>query len=104
MNIQIQALGFIAKTELLDFIKAKTEKLLRRCGDLVKVEVVLKIIDTSMKQTKRCEIRMIIPGNDLMGNYTARTFEEAVLLTIEILERRLESRKNKRIDYSLLIL
>jgi len=104
MVTHIKSIGFNAKKELRDFINVKTTKLQRRCIDLVKIEVTLKLVGTFSKEAKRCEIRLVIPGNDLIGSCAAQSFEEAVLMTIEILERRLETRKNKRIDYSLIIL
>lgn len=104
MIVHIQSIGFRVKKELREFIEIKTAKLIRRCTDLVKIEVTLKLVGSFSNEAKRCEIRMVIPGNDLIGTYTARTFEEAILMSIESLERKLETRKNKRIDYSLVIL
>jgi putative sigma-54 modulation protein len=104
MDIHIQPIGFNIRTELIEFIQTKTQKLIPRCKGLVKIQVTLKIIGTRELERKKCEIRLVIPGNDLISINTATNFEEAVLSSIEILERRLEERKNRRIDYSLLIL
>ena len=98
MDIIIQPVGFKARQELLDYTKEKISKLMRRCNDLVRLDVGLKLNRTSSKAIKRCDIRMVIPGNDLIGTGTGSSFEQAVLISVGILERRLESRKNKRLD------
>lgn len=99
MKVIIQPVGFKAKQELLEYTKEKISKLIRRCNDLVRLDVGLKLDRTSANDSKRCEIRMVIPGYDLIGSCRARSFEQAVVLSVEALERRLESRKNRRIDY-----
>lgn len=104
MTVHIQSIGYSVKKELQEFIKIKTGKLIRRCSDVVKVEVALKPGGSFSNESKRCDIRMVIPGNDLFGSCTAGSFEEAVLMTVEILERKLATRKNRRMDYSLTIL
>jgi putative sigma-54 modulation protein len=104
MNINIRPIDFTIRPSLKDFIQSKAEKLFRICPDLIKTDVVLKNINTNDAANKRCEIRMMIPGNDLIASQNAKTFEEAILQTVEVLSRKVKVRKNKRIDYSLYIL
>ena len=103
-NINIRSIGFYSGFTLLEFTKEKAGKLTRICRDLIRTDVVLKLENSATEENKRCEIRMVIPGNDLVAGYTANSFENAVLKTVEILARRIETRKNKRTDYRLYIL
>ena len=42
-----------------------------------------------------CEIRLAIPGNDLMASAQCKTFEEAVAQCVEALEKQIKKRKTK---------
>jgi len=67
MKITIQSKDFTAKIELTDFIKEKTEKLFRMYDKIVSCEVLLKIDKSETKDNKICDIRLVIPGNDLLA-------------------------------------
>jgi ribosomal subunit interface protein len=95
MNITIQPKDFIAKKELTDFIKEKAEKLFRMYDKIISCEVVLKINKSETKENKVCDMRLIIPGNDLLAGAQSKTFEEAAILAIGALEKQIEKRKNK---------
>lgn len=95
MNITIQPKDFTAKAELTDFIKEKVEKLFRMYDRIISCEVVLKIDKSETKENKVCDIRLIIPGNDLLAGAQCKTFEEAAVQSIGALEKQIERRKNK---------
>lgn len=93
MNSKIQAKGFTAKQELIDFVKEKTEKLFRLFSRTISCEVVLKIDKSCTGDNKVCDIRLVIPGNDLLADARSNTFEEAAMQAIEALERQIHKRK-----------
>lgn len=93
MNITIQPKDFTAKKELTGFIKEKAEKLFRMYDKIISCEVVLKVEKSGTRDNKRCDIRMVIPGNDLLAGDRSATFEEAVMQAIEALERQIHKRK-----------
>lgn len=95
MNITIQPKDFTAKEELTDFIKEKAEKLFRLYDKIISCEVVLKIDKSETKENKVCDLRLIIPGNDLLAGAKSKTFEEAAMQAIGALEKQIEKRKNK---------
>jgi ribosomal subunit interface protein len=95
MNISIQLKDFTAKVELTDFIKEKVEKLFRMYDKIISCELVLKIDKSATKESKVCDMRLIIPGNDLLAGAQSKTFEEAAMLAIGALEKQIEKRKNK---------
>jgi putative sigma-54 modulation protein len=97
MNITIQPKDFTAKAELTDFIKEKAEKLFRMYYKIISCEVVLKIDKSGTKENKVCDIRLIIPGNDLLAGSQCNTFEEAAMQAIDALEKQIKKRKEKTI-------
>ena len=95
MNITIQPKDFTAQDGLTDFIKEKAEILFRMYDKIVSCEVVLKIDKSTSQENKVCDMRLIIPGNDLLAGAQCKTFEEAAVLAIRALEKQIEKRKNK---------
>lgn len=95
MNITIQPKDFTAKVELTDFIKEKAEKLFRMYDKIISCEVVLKIDKSETKENKVCNMRLMIPGNDLLASAQCQTFEEAAVQAIKSLEKQIEKRKTK---------
>ena len=95
MKIDIQSRDFTAKKELLDFIAEKIEKLDRFYTEIISTEVCLALDKSDTNDNKFCEIRLIIPGNDLFASARCKSFEEAVAETAGALERQIEKHKNK---------
>jgi len=95
MNITIQPKDFILKEELTDFIKEKAEKLFRMYDKIISCEVVLKIDESATKESKVCDMRLIIPGSDLLAGAQTKTFEEAAMQAIGALEKQIEKEKIK---------
>ena len=95
MNIKIQSIGFTVKQALETFIQEKTEKLFRFYEKTISCEVVLKIENSETGDNKHCDIRLVIPGNDLLAGSRGKTFEEATMLAIEAMERQIRKTKTK---------
>jgi len=95
MNIKIKTLGFTAKQELTDFVNEKVEKFSYLYDKILSCEVCFNVDKSATNDNKVCDIRLIIPGNDLFSNAQCKTFEEATLQAVEALERQIEKRKTK---------
>jgi len=91
MEIRIQAIHFDISDKLTAFINKKVEKLVRRYPELTKAEATLKVVKPETAMNK--EAMLLI--DDVAATKTADTFEEAVDLALEAVERQLEKRKNK---------
>lgn len=98
MNVKIQSINFNTKQELEDFIHEKTEKLFRLYDKTISCEVILKIEKSETGDNKLCDIRMVIPGNDLLAGARSNTFEEATMLAIEALERQIHRKKTRTVS------
>jgi len=98
MNITIQTLGFTAKQELTGFVHEKLERLSHFYDKIISSEVCFSVDKSDTKENKVCNIRLVIPGNDLLATHQCKTFEEATTLAVEALERQIEKRKTKHTE------
>lgn len=95
MKINLQSLKFTAKQHLIDFVHEKVNKLERFDDKIISAEVSLYTQDGKHVDNKACDIRLVIPGNDLIVKRNAATFQEAVLNAVETLQNLLTRKKEK---------
>lgn len=95
MTTNIQSIGFTASEELTSFIKEKTAKLGQYLETIITSEVCLSTDKAESRENKVCDIRLVIPGNDLLASAQCKTFEEAAAKASEALERQIEKHKTK---------
>lgn len=95
MNIQIQSVKFDAGQRLLEFIEKKLAKLDRVASDATGIDVVLKLDKNDEQGNKIAVITLRVPGGDIRVEEQARTFEEAIDSSMDILKRQIERRKDK---------
>lgn len=98
MNIHIKTLGFTPNEILTDFVHKKVGKLSRFYDRIISGEVSLCIENSDIKENKLCNIRLVIPGNDLLARAQCKTFEEAVDHTVDVLIKQIEKKKNKDME------
>ncbi len=96
MDVRIQALNFDATEQLHAFVTKKVERLSRISDDLVKAEVLMKVIKPDTALNKDTSIKLTVRGEDLFAQKVANTFEEAVDLSIDALKKQLEKYKEGR--------
>lgn len=95
MKVITQSVNFSADKKLIDFIQKRMDKLDLFYDKVIQTDVFLKVENTSDKENKIVEIRINVPGDDLMVKKVAKTFEEAVDSCTNSLERVLVKRKEK---------
>ena len=95
MKVNIQAVNFNVDRKLVDFTQERLDKLEKFYDKIVSSNVFLKVENTSDKENKIVEIRINVPGDDLMVKKIGKTFEEAVDSCTNSLERVLIKRKEK---------
>lgn len=97
MEVKINAIHFEITDKLVAFINKKLDKLSRRYEDIISVTVNLRVVKPETAMNKEAGIQLDVPGtNDLFASKTADTFEEAIDLSLEALERQLERLKGKK--------
>lgn len=95
MKVNVHAVNFAVDKKLVDFIQERMEKLEKYYDKIVSFDVFLKVEKTSEKENKIVEVKVHVPGDDLMVKKQCKTFEEGVELSAESLERLLVKRKEK---------
>ena len=97
MEVKIKAIHFDATTKLEEFINKKAQKLARRNEAIATFEVALKVVKPETSMNKEAAIKLTVPNADeLFASKVADTFEEAVDLTIDALDRQLVKLKEKK--------
>ena len=95
MKANVNAVNFNVDRKLVDFVNERMGKLEKYYDKVVATDVFLKVESTSEKENKIVEIRVLVPGDDLMVKKQCKSFEEAVDSASEALERLLIKRKEK---------
>lgn len=95
MNIQIQSVNFDASTQLKDFAQKKVSKLEKFTDAIIDAEIILKVVKPEINNNKEASVKLNIKNGDLFANKTADTFEEAIVLCAEALEKQVVKVKEK---------
>ncbi|MBP3299393.1 MAG: HPF/RaiA family ribosome-associated protein [Muribaculaceae bacterium] len=95
MDVTIKAIHFDITEKLTAFVNKKIDKLGRRNECIMGAEVSLRLIKPETAMNKEASVTLAVPGKpDLFASKTADTFEEAVDLCLEALEKPLEKVKD----------
>ena len=94
MEIRIQSIKFNADQKLLDFVEKKVSKLEKSHDGIIGVDVALSLL--AEHQNKNVKVHVQIPGNDLVIERNAKTFEDALVDCVDILKDNLVRAKEKR--------
>ncbi len=97
MDVRIQAIHFDVAEKLVDFINKKAERLARHHSSISTVDVTLKVVKPETAMNKQAIVKISVPQHeDLVADKTADTFEEAIDLTLDALDRQLTRFKEKK--------
>jgi putative sigma-54 modulation protein len=95
MITNIQSIGFTAHDELITFVNERTAKLGHYLESIISSEVCLSTDKSDTKENKVCDIRLVIPGNDLLASAQCKSFEEATTKAADALMKQIEKHKTK---------
>ena len=95
MDTNIKAIHFDITDKLTAFVEKKVDRIIRRFPNVISVDVSLRLIKPETAMNKNAIIVMVPDRDDLVGDKTADTFEEAVDLSLEAIEKQLEKVKGK---------
>ena len=96
MHINFQSINFTADIKLVEFTQRRIEKISQFYDQIVDVYVYTKVENFSDKINKLVELKIGIPGDDVIVKKTAKTFEEAINSAADSAERVLKRRKEKQ--------
>lgn len=96
MKVNVHAVNFNIDRKLIDFADEKINKLEKYYDKIVSADVFMKVEQTSEKENKTVEAKIIVPGDEFVVKKTCKTFEEGVDLSVDAMERLLIKRKEKQ--------
>ena len=97
MEVRIQSIHFDASEQLQSFVqKESLLKLEKFYDDIKKVEVSLKVVKPETAENKEAGVKVLVPNGEFYANKVCDTFEEAVDLCLEALEKQLVKYKEKQ--------
>lgn len=95
MDIKIQAINFDAAVQLKGFVDKRISKLEKLSDIIIDAEVVLKVVKPETSNNKEASLKLNVKGGELFANKVADSFEEAVVLCAEAIERQLKRTTEK---------
>lgn len=97
MDINIKAIHFDITEKLTAFINKKVERIVRRFPSVSTVDVSLKVVKPETALNKQAIVRLVVPQlDDFVADKTADSFEEAIDVALDAIEKQLEKAKNKK--------
>ena len=94
MEIRVQSIKFNAEQKLLDFIDKKFSRIEKFYDAVTGVDVALSLLPDH--ENKNVKVQVSIPGNTIVVEKNAKTFEDAVVDCADILKEKLVKVKEKR--------
>jgi putative sigma-54 modulation protein len=95
MKVNAQSVNFTADGKLIDFIQTRLNKMELFYDKVISSDVYLKVENTSAKENKIVEIKVLVPKDKFVVKKQCKSFEEAVDTACSSLERKLVKRKEK---------
>ena len=96
MNVNFQSVNYTADIKLVEFTQKRVNKITQFYDQIVDVFVYTKLVNTSNKINKFAELKIGIPGDDVIVKKIARSFEEAINDAADSAQRVLKKRKEKQ--------
>ncbi len=95
MKLRVQSINFDATKALEAHVEKKTSKLKRFFDEIMNVEVYLKVVRPETATNKEAEIKISVPAGEFFASKICDTFEEAVDLSVDALEKQIMKHKEK---------
>ena len=92
--INVKSLKFDADEKLLDFIEKKVGKVEKFFDNMGDIDVTISLLPDADNKSVKLQTR--IPGEDLIIERNARTFEEAVTEAADALKEKIVRAKEKK--------
>ena len=94
MEIRVQSIKSNADQKLLDFVEKKFSRVEKFYDAVTGIDVALSLLPEH--ENKNVKVQVSIPGNTIVIERNARTFEDAIVDCADILKEKLVKEKEKR--------
>lgn len=95
MTINFQAVNFNTKQGLEEYLEKKLEKLETLSDKIIAANVSFKLENTAEKNNKTVDIKLEVPGDDIVVSKTGQSFEECIDLSVDTLKKLIIRKKEK---------
>jgi putative sigma-54 modulation protein len=96
MEIRIQSVNFDATAQLKAFVEKKMKKLEKFNDSILEAEVIMKVVKPETAKNKDVSVKLKLKNSEPFANKVADTFEEAIDLCREALEKQIIKTKEKK--------
>ena len=96
MEIKIKTLKFDADQKLVEYAEKKISKLEKFFDNTGDAELTLSVLHEP--ENKNAHLRLHIPGEDLIIERQAKTFEEAITECVDLMKEKMTRAVEKRFD------
>jgi len=96
MEIRVKSLKFDADEKLLAYVDKKVSKLAKFFDGVDPVDVTLSLLHEP--DNKNVSIQAHIPGEELIIERNAKTFEEAVTEAVDLMKEKIVRAKEKKFE------
>ncbi|MBO4446504.1 MAG: ribosome-associated translation inhibitor RaiA [Bacteroidales bacterium] len=94
MEIKIKSLKFDADSKLIAYVEKKVGKIEKFFDNTGDAEVTLSLLNEP--DGKQAKILVHVPGEDLIVERSAKTFEDAITQAADAMKERLTRNKEKK--------
>jgi putative sigma-54 modulation protein len=95
MKVSVQSVNFNIDENLVKYIEKKVNNLEKFHDHILGAEIYLKVQSASEKENKISDLKISLPGNDVVAKKLAKSFEEAVSQSVDSVKKQLVKRKEK---------
>ncbi|MDO5656586.1 MAG: ribosome-associated translation inhibitor RaiA [Flavobacteriaceae bacterium] len=95
MKIYMQAIGFSAGESLEEYLTEKLEKLDTFYDQIIAANVIFKLDNNNSKDNKIVDIKLEVPGDDILVTKQGEAFPEVVDIAVDTLKRLIIKKKEK---------
>jgi len=93
MKITVQSIGLTPHEPLEEHLNKKVSKLDTFYDKIQECQVHLKVENTNTKDNKTAEIRLVVPGDDIVVKKTTDSFEESLDQCVDAAKKLLIKKK-----------
>ena len=93
MKIKVQSIGLTPHAPLEEYLEKKLNKLETFYDKIHGCQVFLKVENTGGKDNKTAEIKLEVPGDDIVVKKTSASFEESIDLCADAAKKLLIKKK-----------
>lgn len=96
MELRIQSVNFEASSQLKAFAEKKANKLVRYSDDIIQSEMIMKELRPEGPNNREVSMKLNMRNGESFASKKADSFEEAIDLCMDALEKQIMRAKEKK--------